>query len=167
MFNRNPQYDNDLVTLGNLKKMLETSGEEVENIIKILPKSFTSPPVPPYYVGSVLYYEHQVYRCNRERLQGSFNWEDWSLVATDNKQLTEWIENTYSVDKLQLQEQIDGKIETHYQENNPATSWSTDLEKARHVGDYWYRTTDNTQWRYARISSNPVTYSWQQVPSSV
>lgn len=163
MFNRNPKYDNDLVTLGDLKKYMEMSGDDIESTLKVLPKSYSSPPVPPYYVGSVLYYEHKVYRCNKERIQGSFNWEDWNLVATDNNELSEWIENTYSVDKLQLEEQIDSKIETHYQENSPSINWTTDLEKAKHVGDYWYRTTDNTQWRYARITTNPITYDWQQV----
>lgn len=169
MFNKNPQYDNDLVTLGYLKNVMNESGDETEQLIKTLPKSFNSPPVPPYYIGSVLYYDHQVYRCNKERLQGSFNWEDWSLVATDNAELRNWIDNTYSVDKLQLEEQIDKKIETHYQENNPSLNWNTDLEKSKHVGDYWYRTTDNTQWRYTRITTNPITYDWQQVnvPNSI
>ena len=100
MFNRNPKYDNDLVNLGYLKTLIKLNEEETKELIKVLPKSYSSPPIPPYYVGSVLYYEHQVYRCNRERLQGTFNWEDWSLVATDNTELSEWIENTYSVDKL-------------------------------------------------------------------
>ena len=163
MFNRNPKYDNDLVTLGDLKKYMEMSGDDIESTLKVLPKSYSSPPVPPYYVGSVLYYEHKVYRCNKERIQGSFNWEDWNLVATDNNELSEWIENTYSVDKLQLEEQIDSKIETHYQENSPSINWTTDLEKAKHVGDYWYRTTDNTQWRYTKLATNPITYDWQQV----
>ena len=169
MFNKNPQYDNDLVTLGYLKNVMNESGDETEQLIKTLPKSFNSPPVPPYYIGSVLYYDHQVYRCNKERLQGSFNWEDWSLVATDNTELRNWIDNTYSVDKLQLEEQIDKKIETHYQENSPSLNWTTDLEKSKHVGDYWYRTTDNTQWRYTRITTNPITYDWQQVnvPNSI
>lgn len=169
MFNRNPQYDNDLVTLGYLKNVMNESGDETEQLIKTLPKSFNSPPIPPYYIGSVLYYDHQVYRCNKERLQGSFNWEDWSLVATDNTELRNWIDNTYSVDKLQLEEQIDKKIETHYQENNPSLNWTTDLEKSKHVGDYWYRTTDNTQWRYTKITTNPITYDWQQVnvPNSI
>lgn len=169
MFNRNPQYDNDLVTLGYLKNVMNESGDETEQLIKMLPKSFNSPPLPPYYVGSVLYYEHQVYRCNKERLQGSFNWEDWSLVATDNAELRNWIDNTYSVDKLQIEEQIDHKIETHYQETDPSISWTTDLEKSKHVGDYWYKTIDSTQWRYAKITTNPITYDWQQVniPNSV
>lgn len=46
-----------------------------------------------------------------------------------------------------LQDQIDGKIETFYQANDPSTSWTAD-QKLAHTGDLWYRTTDDTQWRW-------------------
>ena len=66
---------------------------------------------------------------------------------TDNSYLTNWLTNTYAVDKQGLQNQIDGKVETFYQTTNPATSW-TATEKASHVGDLWYNSTSNVQKYY-------------------
>lgn len=160
--NTNPKYDNDLVTLGDLKKYLNESGEETQELIKDLPKSYSSPPVPPYSVGAILYYNHYVYRCVTERKQGAFNINDWEIVATDDNALDSWIDNTYTVDKANIQEQIDNKIETYYQSSDPNT-WTTDIEKESHVGDFWYNTSNDTQWRYCKYNTNPVTYGWAQV----
>lgn len=161
--NRNPKYDNDIVTLGYLKNTFQTSGGETTDLTKYIPKSYSSPPPPPYYEGSVLYYNNCIYRCKKDRTQGNFNWDDWDLVVSeDDEQFQRWVESTYVVDKLQLEQQIDDKIETYYQATDPNT-WTTDLEKAKHVGDYWYKTTDNTQWRFTRQSTNPVTYAWNPV----
>lgn len=57
-----------------------------------------------------------------------------------------------------LQYQVDGKIETYYQAstNNPASSWSTADEKAAHTGDIWYKTDNNTAWRWNGAA-------WQQI----
>lgn len=66
---------------------------------------------------------------------------------TDNSYLTNWLTNTYAVDKQGLQNQIDGKVETFYQTTNPDTSW-TAAEKASHVGDLWYNSTSNIQKYY-------------------
>ena len=169
MNNKNPKYDNDLVTLGYLKKTFQVSGEDVANITKIIPKSYSSPPPPPYYVGTILYYNNSIYRCKKDKTQGVFSLDDWELiVSSDSGEFQEWVEQTYSVDKLQWQQQIDDKIETYYQETDPNT-WTTDIEKSKHVGDYWFKTTDDTQWRYSQLSTNPITYGWLpvDVPTAV
>lgn len=158
---KTPKYDNDLVPLWYLKERLN-SGDTIEQIMQSLPQSYSSPPTPPYHKGSTLFYNNKLYRCKIDRVQGLFNWNDWEVIATDDTGLNDFIENTYSVDKIQIQEQLDEKIQTYYQENDPNV-WTTDLEKSKHVGDYWYRTADNTQWRFSRITTNPITYGWQQV----
>lgn len=158
---KTPKYDNDLVPLWYLKERLK-SGDTIEQIMQSLPQSYSSPPTPPYHKGSTLFYNNKLYRCKIDRVQGLFNWNDWEVIATDDTGLNDFIENTYSVDKIQIQEQLDEKIQTYYQENDPNV-WTTDLEKSKHVGDYWYRTADNTQWRFSRITTNPITYGWQQV----
>lgn len=158
---KNPKYDNDYVTLGYLKERLK-SGDTIDQIIQSLPKSYGSPPTTPYYEGSTLFYSNRLYRCKTSRLQGVFNWDDWEPIISEDSSLNDFIENTYSVDKIQIQEQLDEKIQTYYQETDP-NMWTTDIEKAKHVGDYWYNTTNNTQWRFSRITTNPITYGWQQV----
>lgn len=158
-----PKYDNDTVTLGYLKKALNSGNTENDEKIKQLQKNYSAPPVPPYYKDSILAYNNKVYKCITNRLIGSFSWNDWQVIATDDTTVNNFIENTYSTDKLELQEQIDGKIQTHYQDTDPAILWTTDLEKSKHVGDYWYNTTDNTQWRFCRNATTPITYNWRQV----
>ena len=158
---KNPKYDNDYVTLGYLKERLK-SGDTIDQIIQSLPKSYGSPPTTPYYEGSTLFYSNRLYRCKASRLQGAFNWDDWEAIISEDSSLNDFVENTYSVDKIQIQEQLDEKIQTYYQDTDP-NIWTTDIEKAKHVGDYWYNTTNNTQWRFSRITTNPITYGWKQV----
>lgn len=40
-----------------------------------------------------------------------------------------------------LEQQVDGKINTFYQQADPSTNW-TSAEKTAHTGDLWFRTTD-------------------------
>jgi len=165
---KNPKYDNDLVILGYLNQRLNETEKTVnsnnkEELSKI-PKNYSSPPITPYYKDSLLCYNNKIYRCIASRLQGVFSWDDWSVVATDDTTISDFINNTYEVEKLEIQEQIDGKVQTYYQEIDPALEWKTDLEKFKHTGDYWYNTANNTQWRYNQITTtSPITYGWGQV----
>lgn len=162
-----PKYDNDMVNLGYLNKRLgqtEESINENNNSISQLPKNYSIPPNPPYYKDSLLCYGNKIYKCNTTKLKGEFSWNDWTIVATDDTTISDFINNTYELDKLEIQEQIDGKVQTYYQENDPSKEWTTELDKGRHIGDYWYNTTNDTQWRYNRIiTGSVITYGWGQV----
>lgn len=46
-----------------------------------------------------------------------------------------------------LETQIDGKINTFYQQADPSTNW-TDAEKTSHTGDLWYSTSDGKTLRW-------------------
>lgn len=160
-----PKYDNENVTFGYLKEYLkqniqtgtgENSGEY--NISG----NYSSPPVPPYYKDSLLIINKNIYICKQDRLVGQFSWEDWSLV-TNGSPIDDFIENTYKTDLLEIQNQMDDMIQTFYQEIDPSVEWTTSLTKEKHVGDYWYNTTDNTQWRYNKIATTPISYKWEQV----
>lgn len=82
--------------------------------------------------------------------------------------LSTWITNTYNIDKQNIEGQIDGKAETWYQSADPSSAWTTSSEKSKHVGDLWYKTTDDTTWYYS-YDSDTQTYSWEQqnVPQAV
>ena len=171
---QNPKYDNDVVNLGYLNKRLGQAEETINNnnnqSIAQIPKNYSTPPNPPYYKDSLLCYGNKIYRCNNTKIKGTFSWNDWSIAATDDTTVSDFIKNTYEIEKLEIQEQIDGKIQTYYQENDPSKEWKTDLEKSKHIGDYWYNTTNDTQWRYNQITTTtPITYGWGQVniPKSV
>ena len=60
-----------------------------------------------------------------------------------------------------LQAQIDGKIDTFYQSADPSTGWTAE-QKTAHTGDLWYKTTDNTTWRWSGTA-----WQEQEVPAAV
>ena len=61
-----------------------------------------------------------------------------------------------------LESQIeDGKIETFYQRSDPSTSWTT-AQKTAHTGDLWYKTTDQTTYRW-----NGTAWQQQNVPTAI
>ena len=71
-----------------------------------------------------------------------------NLKITEGNKETGWSqapEDTESyVDDLvyDLQEQLDGKIETWSQPNDPSTAWTTTELKTKHKGDLWYNTSN-------------------------
>lgn len=48
-----------------------------------------------------------------------------------------------------VQNQVDGKVETFYQSNDPASAWTTTELKNAHKGDIWYNTSDKMTYRYS------------------
>lgn len=169
-----PKYDGDSINYGFLKKYLKKYNldETINSSNKggTISKVYIVPPNIPYYKGTILIYDNKIYECISDRNIGNFNWNDWKVVAPNDSALNKFIEEIYDVDKLQFQNQLDGKVETFYQSDDPSMLWTTDLTKSKHVGDYWYNTVNNTQWRYSKnTSTTPITYSWLQVniPNSV
>ena len=91
--------------------------------------------------------------------------EDISSDSADTA-VNAFVKNTYTADKNDLQSQIDAKVETWHQAADPAGSWSTDAEKARHVGDLWQDTSSaGGQKKYYYSSA----YAWveEDVPDAV
>lgn len=133
---------------------------------------FVSQPTPPYNVGDLWVQgaTGDIMRCSTARVSGSYTASDWTLASkyTDDTALTNWLSNTYASDKSDMQSQIDGKVQTYSQSSNPATSWTSEDEKAKHVGDLWYRTSTQKYYRYKVSGSS---YSWEEItatpPSSV
>lgn len=66
--------------------------------------------------------------------------------------------------KSDLQNQIDGKIDTYYQSNNPWNSWASGTE-SEHVGDMWYNTSSGALKTYV----GPTNNNWREIvdPSAV
>ena len=165
-----PKYDNDLVNLGYLKEVLNKEQDENNEKIDSIPKNYNSPPVPPYYENSTLFYDDKLYRCTKTRKMGSFSWNDWTLII-NNKELQNFIDNVYSLDKISIQEQIDSKIDTFFGIDDPSIGWSTSLEKQKHVGDRWRKKTDSgyKDYCYTKVSDNPISFEWMEsdVPDEV
>lgn len=47
-----------------------------------------------------------------------------------------------------INEQVDGKIETYYQNNDPAVAWTTTELKQKHIGDIWYNINATISYRW-------------------
>lgn len=128
-------------------------------------RTFNTQPTPPYAVNDLWLKDRDLYVCTVAKTSDqSFAETDWTLATkyTSDAALTQFIENTYASDKTTLQNQIDGKIETWNQADDPSTAWATTTEKGNHTGDLWYRTSDNTTWRYTGSA-----WVYQDVPTAV
>lgn len=162
---KEPKYDNDLINLGYLKKTINNSEKEMESKNdSIYSKSYTSPPIPPYYAGATYYSDNKIYRCVKDRLVGSFSISDW-IIIYDEKKENIMSQNFLFLSEVELKEQQDGKIETFNQDNDPSVDWETSLEKSEHEGDYWRKNENGFYniYTYVKYATNPITFSWELV----
>lgn len=129
-------------------------------------KIFTATPYTPYHVGDLWVQGStgHILRCIKERLTGAYTASDWERASkyTDDSALTNFINGSYADTVGNLTDQIDGKIECWYQTTDPATSWTTAAERARHNKDLWYNTAAKTLWRYV-YSSVLDSGFWSQI----
>lgn len=84
---------------------------------------------------------------------------DWTPAPEDT-------EAALTALQTDLQNQIDGKIETWSQVADPSSAWTTTALKDKHINDLWYYTgestetrTNNKTYKYTKSGS---TYSWAE-----
>ena len=139
---------------------------------------FVVQPKPPYDIGDLWTQgsNGDLMRCKVARASGSYSVDDWEKASkyTDDSSLDLFINGVFKDSLNSLKTQIDGKIETWYQLNDPSLKWTKteeypwcdidgnkildesgneivliwESEKAEHEGDLWHNTSDNTQWIY-------------------
>lgn len=139
---------------------------------------FVVHPEPPYDIGDLWTQgsNGDLMRCRVARASGSYDSSDWEKASkyTDDSSLDLFINGVFKDSLNSLKTQIDGKIETWYQPNDPSIKWTKteelpwcdidgnkildesgneivlvwESEKAEHDGDLWHNTSDNTQWIY-------------------
>lgn len=139
---------------------------------------FVVQPEPPYDIGDLWTQgaNGDLMRCRVARASGSYDSSDWEKASkyTDDSSLDLFINGVFKDSFNSLKTQIDGKIETWYQPNDPSLKWTKteeypwcdidgnkildesgneivlvwESEKVEHEGDLWHNTTDNTQWIY-------------------
>nr|DAI63191.1 MAG TPA: hypothetical protein [Caudoviricetes sp.] len=69
-----PKYDEDLVNLGYLNKVINNENQDKDTTIS---KNYASQPKPPYYAGDTWTNGNIVYTCVNTRLVGMFVASDW------------------------------------------------------------------------------------------
>lgn len=77
--------------------------------------------------------------------------DTWIDVDNGNKRYTytnnQWVDSTDKALKDDLEQQIDGKIDTYSQSSDPSLGWNTQ-DKLKHTGDLWNDTTQNLTKRW-------------------
>ena len=63
--------------------------------------------------------------------------------------LSAFLNTTYPQDNLELQNQIDGKVESWFQSSDPADNWTTAAIKTQHTGDMWWNASTKVLQRYS------------------
>ena len=129
---------------------------------------FVVQPTPPYDQGDLWFNSttSDIKVCIKDggRQTGSFVSSDWVKrdKYTDDTSLNNFINNVYNVAVQSIQNQIDQKAETYYQDNDPALQWGAAIagiavvgidkigiwDSSEHEGDLWFRTTDKTTWYF-------------------
>lgn len=120
---------------------------------------FTVQPAPPYHVGDSWFTGTDILVCETERLSGDFVSSDWKKKDnyTDDT-YAEQVELALEQMGEDLQNQIDGKIQTYNQSNDPSSNW-TDQEKSQHIGDLWYNSS-------AKVTKRWSGSSWQDIENA-
>lgn len=133
---------------------------------------FTSTPVTPYDVGDLWVQgaTGDIMRCKTARESGAFTSSDWERASkyTDDSALKNFINGDFANAIDTMTEQIDGKIETWFQTSDPASNWTTNAEKAKHVGDMWYNSSTKLLKCYRQTfrfvnGMGTVVYIWQTI----
>ena len=149
---------------------------------------FVSEPVPPYAVGDLWVQgaTGDILKSTADRQEGTFVRADWVLASkyTDDSGLTQFITGEYAEMLASIKKQLDGKAETYYQADDPEhdasghSRWDVVAGKAIvgiaivgssneiHEGDMWYRTTDDTTWRWT-YADNEWKWVQQSIPKAM
>lgn len=139
---------------------------------------FINTPSTPYSTGDLWFDSStsDIMTCVKSRETGDFISSDWEKrnKYTDDTAVENFINITYAENIDKIKEQLDQKIETWYQDEDPALSWTTaettawcdvngnkildvngneillviESEKAMHEGDLWHTKTGNKEYIY-------------------
>lgn len=129
---------------------------------------YVSQPKPPYNVGDLYFTGNDILVCKKDRETGEYVASDWEKKDnyTDDSAVTDFIENIYDPKIDDIQNQIDGKIDTYYfdyapsNSNYPASEWTTAFERQKHVGDLFFWKSKGYTYRYLKVDTS---YQWVRV----
>ena len=161
------------------QEMKSTPPDEVFDVIDGKASIFISQPKPPYHVGDLWFNSttSDIMTCVTSRESGNYVASDWQKrnKYTDDSYAQSVYDNLQNFadqvtgDISDVQSQIDGKIETYYYNyqptlsNVPASAWTTDAERQKHVGDLFYWQSKGYVYRFQKNSN---TWTWQQIKDS-
>lgn len=161
------------------EKMSDADAISANNLAMTKKRVFVTTPFPPYDIGDLWVGDDtsDLKRCVTSKKDGeSYSTNDWikAVKYTDDTAVENFINITYAENIDKIKEQLDQKIETWYQDEDPALSWTTaettawcdvngnkildvngneillviESEKAMHEGDLWHTKTGNKEYIY-------------------
>ena len=74
---------------------------------------------------------------------------DWTPAPEDVTTTIESLRGDVNTMISGVQDQVDGKVETFYQADDPASAWTTTALKNAHKGDIWYNSSSQMTYRYS------------------
>ena len=95
------------------------------------------------------FYAVGTYYINSMMLEYATKSSDWSSAPED-------INAAIAILGEDLQDQIDGKIESYNQTTNPADAWTTADIKTQHTGDIWYNDSTKLTQRWSGTAWMPL-----------
>ena len=150
--------------------------DDVFDIIDGKAQIFVNQPAPPYAVGDLWFNSatSDIMTCIAGREKGSYNAADWQKrnkytddsyaeVVSDNLQN---FADQVTGDIDDIQTQLDGKIETYYYDyqptlsNIPASVWTTEEERQKHIGDLFYWKSKGFTYRFLKDGN---VWKWQAI----
>lgn len=161
------------------EEMPDADAISANNLAMTKKRVFVTTPFPPYDIGDLWVGDDtsDLKRCVTAKKDGEkYSLGDWikAVKYTDDTTVENFINITYAEDVEKIKEQLDQKIETWYQDEDPALSWTavettawcdvngnkildvngneillvTESEKAMHEGDLWHTKTGNKEYIY-------------------
>ena len=147
------------ITDSNITKAL-SDASNAQDTADSKRRIFTAQPVPPYDVGDLWTQgsDGDIKVCKNARAAGNYSSSDWGFASryTGNAEMQAWLTATYEPNLTSITSQLDSKIETWYQINDPSLQWEQAV-RAEHAGDLWYRTTDGVYLRYTGSEWSEIT----------
>lgn len=109
--------------------------------------------------GTTTFSDGVVLSSNANRVSG-FTASDWVKKINDTEALDAFVSVTYTPTVTNLQNQVDGKVESWYtvSTSDPKSAWTDASTRAKHDGDMWYQKDTKLSYYY---SSN--TNSWNLI----
>ena len=155
---------------GDTYKWVKIADSDVEEALKLANQAqdtadgkrrvFTTTPFIPYDVGDLWIFNKELYVCKTPKSsteQYSVGDFEKATKYTDDTALNTFLSGEYQDDLETINSSLDKKAETWYQDNDPSSSWTTEGIKIIHVGDLWFKPSENKSYMYTS------SYVWQEV----
>ncbi|MBP3920832.1 MAG: hypothetical protein J6D28_04630 [Bacilli bacterium] len=169
-------YDNDtgkayrFAQQGNTYLWVQITDTDVTEALELASKAkdtadskrtvFTSTPFVPYDIGDLWLNNQELYVCDTPKTSTqTYDVNDFKKATkyTDDTALNTFINGDFAENISAINEQVDKKSETWYQNEDPSLKWTTTDLKKVHVGDLWYKISEEKNYVYTS------SYTWAEI----